>query len=236
MSDDVERAENEEVEEQTTEVESPTTDNETPQEETQAEEPVVEQEREQESEGDHTRKKNAQSRIKELLKENKTLKSQVGNEILEQEGSLGQGFEPGREYTVDELQRVVAQNANAIATPQIQALKQEIQRMQLESDIGKVQSRYSELNPDSDNYDADLDKRLAEQYNKYGASVPLSEFVEEQMSLASSRAERAKAEASSTLSKQAEEQSLRPSTTAKQEKSAEEMSLSELEKQLGVTR
>lgn len=238
MADEaVNEAENTEVEETTTPAESPTTETETPQTESQSEEPQVEAETSESSEGDQTpsRKKGAESRIRELVKENKSLKQQSGRELLEQSNSL-EPIEGGREYSPEELEQALAQRANAIASPQIQALKQEIGQVKLESDIKDVQSRYERLNPDSDSYDAKLDQKLAEQYQKYGTSVGLADFIDEQMTLASSTAERIVAETDSQVSKQAEEQTVRPTSQSKQEKSPEDMSLAELEAKLGSVR
>jgi hypothetical protein len=126
-----------------------------------------------------------------------------------------------------------AQRATDIVRNEIDVLKSELGKEQLRTQVKEVQSVYSELNPDSDNYDPVLDEKIAVMYAKYGAGVPLSEYVEEQMALAGVKASRAAADTSAAVAKQKEESAILPGSKSKTEKPIEEKSIRELEAELG---
>lgn len=223
------------VEEQTTHTEEVTQDD-------QASETETETEGSQNEANGNERRKNAQSRIKELLDENRQLKSQAGDQYAQSpigSGKFSELFANANSVTPDDLdaaaERYAAQTANTLVDLKLAPVLQELQQERLATDIDRVQSKYDVLNPDSDNYDARLDKQIAELYSKYGSSGRLSDFVDEQMALASATADKQTARSNETVRQQIDDQAMRPSSP-RSETPFEELSEAEMEKRLGIIR
>lgn len=225
------------VELETTETESPAVEEQTTQEEEQSQEGQTEEEQPQES----GRKRNAQSRLRELLAENKALKSGgVPYEASPIGPSKFSDLVKGKEeVTPEDLDAAgdmyAAQKANTLVDLKLAPIIEKLQRQELKTGIDQVQSRYEELNPDSDNYDAELDKTIANMYAKYGAGAPLTDFVEEQMTLAGRVANKQTSRTAHAVEKQSDDQVIRPGQP-REDTPFEELSIAEMEKRLGLVR
>jgi hypothetical protein len=243
MDENQDQAENQAVEETTTVAESPAAEEQTQQTESENQGVEVEQQPDSQDESTGNRAKNAQSRIKELLKEREEKDRQLKAFLSTPQpsprdsGNFADRFAGRDEVLPDDLNRAAeeyaAQKATDIVRNEIDIVKSELRQEQLRAQVKEVQSAYSELNPDSDNYDPALDAKIAEMYTKYGSGVPLTDYVAEQMELASATASRAAAEAGAAVVRQKEESALTPGTQSKSEKPAQEKSISELEAELG---
>jgi hypothetical protein len=184
--------------------------------------PAVEQ---TETNNDTRHTPRAERRIRELARKNRELEQQQAP-YVQPFGMPPQmpRYEPGAEISPEQLQRDVAQAADGIAQLRVQqALSQYDQKaqyhqrvQQIESDVNFVESKYAELNPDSDKYDARLSSRVTKMYEKASASNPalrLSEFVADAMELAGAGTDRARSEVRANLSKQAGSSAVTPSNT-----------------------
>lgn len=99
---------------------------------------------------------------------------QSANQGNVQQGNTPQ-LEPGKEYSVDELQAIIDQQSSAKAK---EAARQEIARYQeaqkqenflnrWENDVGKITSKYPELDEESDSYDSTLSSVVAESLEEH---------------------------------------------------------------------
>jgi len=97
---------------------------------------------------------------------------------------------------------------------------------------------YSQLDPDSDNFDQELSDVITEateayvKANPYTASV--KKFVAKLMKPYKGAVEKEVGQASEQIAKQASQAALRPTSVRKPEKSAAEKSIAELEDELGL--
>lgn len=234
-----------EVEEQTTAEDSSPETNETadqqPKEETSQE--AENQEATTDSRDGGNRTKNAQSRIRELVERNRELERQ-SQPPQEQQSPIGSSrfselFKGKTEVTPEDLdataEQYAAQTASSLLDQKLQPLYQQLQAERIASDVERVQAKHEELNPDSDNYDAALDQKLAEMYQKYGGGTQLADFVEEQLSIAEARANKQTAKTNQELNKQQDESALKPGTP-RSETPFEALSEKEMEAKLGIVR
>ncbi len=240
MSDDI-PAENEAVDEPTTEEASPapeqTTQDNAP---TEAEEQV---DAPAEAEAPESKPKhNAESRIKALVKENKALKQprSQGEQPSRGNSKFSDQFQGKDNVSPDDLdaavEQYVGQAANAILDAKMKPLVSVVQQDRLEQDVLNVQRNHPELDPASDQYDSKLDQAIADSYKEFGQSVRLSAFVDKQMSLATANSKRANQQADATVSKQAEETAVRPGVKSKAETKFEDLSVEDMEAKLGMVR
>lgn len=237
------------VEAETTDTESSPVEEQTTEAEQQVEEVQETQEQSsetQEASEDTTdegssRKRNAQSRIRELLEENKRLQGQQPTQSQQspQTGKFSDLVKGKTEVTPEDLDRLaeqyVAQTANTLVDLRLSPIEQKLKMQELQGDISQVQTKYEELNPESDNYNPNLDKRIAEMYRRNGAGVPLSQFVQEQMDLVNEVATKKTVQTQETLQQQQDDAALRPGTP-RQETKFEDLSEKEMEEKLGIVR
>lgn len=149
--------------------------------------------------------------------------------------------EPGSEITPEQYQKDVMSAAQTITQLEINKLRAEqAQKEYVENfdrDVAYTESKYSELNADSPNYDSKLSEKVANMYEKLSAKNPnirLRDIVDDVMEVAERKSTRATAQTNSQIKRQADESALKTTTTAKPAaKTAEEKSLAELEQELG---
>lgn len=204
--------------------------------------------------------KPAQRRIQGLLEENKHLKELVGNAPLAPvyappQPTLSQQF-AGKDY-VDPAEldkaadQMVAQRTEAIADLKIRQLEQRMVQEKafsaLERDTEILQRDYPELNPDSDQYNEVLEKKIAEnwkrlavQHNPYDPSLPptinpgvrLSDVAKDFMEVAQAAAQRGQSQSQSHIADLADVGSIQPNNDSPSEKKFEDLSLAEMEARL----
>ena len=242
------------VEETTTAAESSPVEEQTTAPETQEVETSAPQETEAQAESQDdggTRKKNAQSRIQELLEGNKQkdqeierLKRQEAADLQTKQSPIGGSkfsdqFD-GESVMPDDLNaaadKYAAQTAEVLVDAKLQPVLQELQRKELEADVERVRTQYEQLNPDSDSYDASLDAAVAEGYQKYGQGrVSLADYVTEQMNMVSAQAQKQTAKTNAEINKVQDEAAIKPGSP-RSETPFEELSEADMESKLGVVR
>lgn len=216
------------VEEQTAEetpVEStePASTEETPVEETDQEEP----------------KKGAEKRIRELNGQVKSLKQRL-SEISNGNGEIPtQEFAPqvdlGSEVTPEQYRQHVLQEADAVVQLR---MKQSESLSRIQSESSSVMRKYPQLDPESDSFDKELSETVTDaieaqvKLNPYSTSV--SSIADKLMKPFIKAVNNGVAQEKETIARQVSETALRPTNVRKQEKSASEKSIAELEAELGV--
>jgi hypothetical protein len=141
------------------------------------------------------------------------------------------------DYTQD-----VARQAEMIADLKLQQYEQKQQARQIaenfERDVDLIERKYPELNADGDKYDSALSNKIASMYEKLSGKNPdirLRDIVDDVMEVATRQSNRANADVSASVAKAAAEQTIKPdaSTPTKGSKDFTELSLKEMEEQLG---
>lgn len=244
------------VEETTTPTDSSPVEEQTPAPETNEVETSEPQEVQAEAQTESTedggtRKRNAQSRIQELLEGNKQkdqeierLKSQEAAQLQAKQSPIGGSkFSDqltGQTVAPEDLDaaadQYAAQTAEALVEMKLQPIVKQLQDRELRNDVERVQTAYESLNPDSDNYDASLDKGIAEGYMKYGQGrVSLADYVTEQMAMVNAQAEKQTAQTNAEVQKVQDDAAIRPGSP-RSETPFNELSEAEMEKKLGTVR
>lgn len=176
-------------------------------------------------------------KIGQLSEENEQLKSQTQPETQEQstpeqgqqlpEKKADGSFEiPEGNYTPEQIKEMAEQYAQqkrdegeSIAREEVEKLRQEIEDknrvnqlvQQFDKDVLEVEKSYPELDDTSDSYDSDLDKHVAQAYQKrWNADPTLSfkEFVDDMMAVAKRGAESGAQKTQEQLQKQASNQAV----------------------------
>lgn len=152
------------------------------------------------------------------------------------EGPYTPQIEPGGEYSPDQFKQEVMKTADALVTLRVKQAEA-IQRINTEAT--QVLRDYPELDPDSDTFDSELSESVTEaveahvKANPYSASV--RKFAERLMKPYRRAVTKEVGKATENIAKQVSEAATRPtSVTAKGGKSAKDMTIDELEKELGV--
>lgn len=145
-------------------------------------------------------------------------------------------IEPGGEYSPDQFKQEVIKTADALVNLRVKQAEA-IQRINTEAT--QVLRDYPELDPDSDSFDRELSESVTEaveahvKANPYSASV--RKFADKLMKPYRRAVTKEVGKATETIAKQVSEAATRPtSVTAKGGKSAKDMTIEELEKELGV--
>lgn len=151
----------------------------------------------------------------------------------------GPAYEPqveaGAEVTAEQYKQDVVKAADALVTLRV---KQSEAANRINNEASEVIGKYPELDPDSDEFNGELSDTITEateayvKANPYTASV--KGFVGKQMKLHQGAVTKEVGKASKQVAKQATEAALKPTSVRKGEKTAEEKSIAELEKELGV--
>lgn len=246
--------------EENNQVESPTT-NETSEEvlEPQAE---VETTVETEVEGANTEteesRKNAGSRIRELNtakkaaeQENLSLKARIAELTRTSSPSVDYQpkfdpqeplVKPGEELTADELNARMAQRDQRLiqtfeARSYLRSKQAEVLN-NINAETSESIKSYPELDPESESFNPELSETITEaveahiKADPYNASV--KRFVEKLMKPYKGAVEKEVGQVSEKLARQVSSAALRPTSIHKQEKTAAEKSITELEAELGV--
>lgn len=193
-------------------------------------------------------KRGAQTRIRELnaAKKAAEARAQSLEERLSELTSIaGQQFSQGNlpdlnigqggEIDPAEFERRVLQQADARAELKIRQ-SEAINR--INSEASTVMTLYPELNPDSDEYNAELSDAITESVEAYVRANPytasVKKHVEKLMKPYKGAVEKRVGQASENIAKQVSQAALRPTSVHKQEKTANEKSIAELEDELGI--
>lgn len=186
----------------------------------------------------------AERRIRDLVEENKRLKEQ-SNQFSPQDQSLQfPQYEPGEEIQPERLQQDVVQTANAIAQLQTQNQIQQFEaRTNLDKDVEVLPAKFPELDENSPNYNPVLEEKISEAYKarafkngQLDPSVRLADVAQDFIDVARAAAKQSSADMRNAVAKQADETAVRPTTSAKSEKTPDDMSIEELEAKLGFHR
>lgn len=136
----------------------------------------------------------------------------------------------------------LARQAEMIADIKLQEFEQKQQVKQIadnfERDVDVIERKYQELNADSDSYDSALSNKIASMYEKLSAKNPdirLKDIVDDVMEVATRQSATASAKVSAKVAQTAAESTLKPDTSTKgsDSKDFSELSLKEMEEQLG---
>lgn len=150
--------------------------------------------------------------------------------------------QPGEEIDIAELNKRISerevkmlQQANANATL-MQKQSEAINRINAEAN--EVIRTYPELDPDSDNFNKELSDSITEATEAYVKSSPYSAsvkgFVAKLMKPYQGAVNREVGKATENIAKQVSEAAIRPTSIRKEEKTAAEKSIAELEQELGI--
>lgn len=196
----------------------------------------------------------AERRIRQLAEQNKQLRSQ-SNQFAPSLGQPPQDlFQPGAEYSVDEVQQKVAQAAQSIALPQVEQLRQEFETKEalrnFDSDLEVITTKYPELSEDSPIAD-ELEAEITEEYQakayrlvgfdqltgqpqyRIDPSVRLADIAKRKVDLARAIATKSSAAMRNAVAQSSDTNALKPSGSNKTNKNLEDMSIAELEKIVG---
>lgn len=144
-------------------------------------------------------------------------------------------IEPGSEYTPEQYQQHVAAAAGSIVDLK---LKQQNAIHRIQNETSEAIREYPELDPKSSSYDLDLSKSITEaveakvRSNPYSANVKT--FVDSLMKPYKRAVNKEVGKASENLAKQVSQTAARPNSVQKSEKSLEEKTIAELERELGI--
>lgn len=193
-----------------------------------------------EVETDQRPKKGASKRIGELVGEVKSLKQRLA-EITEGTGEIPtQQYQPqidlDSEVTPDQYRQHILQQADSIVQLR---LKQSEALSRIDKESHEVMKAYPQLDPESEHFDKELSETISEaieaqvKLNPYSASV--KKFADKLMKPFVKAVSNGVAQEKETITRQVSESALRPTNVRKVEKTASEMSISELEARLGIT-
>ncbi len=244
-----------EIEEVVTPPESPTSDNDKdfysdiPEPKTEAEDSASLDEVEAgsgEEESETASNKGAKDRIRELNSKAKAEKERAESlarqvEELTAASQMPQ-FDLGAnlpqsesgEITAEELEARILHKAAALSELRLHQ-QQAAQKVQQEAN--EVMQDFQELNPDSDEYDSELSEAITEASLAYVRANPgksLKQYVHKLMKPYKRAIQKEVGDMADTVTRQAAEKALRPTSTPKGGKRTEDLSERELEEKLGL--
>lgn len=237
-------------------VESPTTEEPTEEAEEQVEESTEESISDEAETGQG---KGANQRIRELNQRAKAAEERAKSleeRVTELTGSdESRGFEnynpqqpnrpivqPGEELTAEELNRRIEEREQRLL--QLAEARGELRNRQSQAitrhqaESGEVMKAYSQLDPNSDDFDPELSEAVTEaveaqlKANPYSASV--KKIVEKQMKPYLRAVANEVDKERENIAKQVSQSALRPTSVRKSEKTAKDKTLAELEAELGI--
>lgn len=190
-------------------------------------------------------KKGANSRIRELNSQKKELEGTVASlsERIQGLTNSARGFQApayqpqvqdGGEITQEQYRQDVEHAGLSAAQLLIQ---QERNLTRIEREVDRAIDKHSELNPSSDSYDPEISATVTEATEAFIKSNPMgdvSKFISNQMKPYAKARSQAVGEATSEIAKQVASQATRPSSSVKAEQDFSNLSISEMEKKLGV--
>lgn len=188
--------------------------------------------------------KGANARIRELAAEKKAEKARadsLAKQIADLTNGVDNQFDLGPvnpykdgEATAEEVEARAVQRAVAITQLQNQR-QQFVQRVQKEA--MEVLTEHPQLDPDSESYDEDLSDAITQAGLSYVSANPgksLKAYVNKLMKPYQRSVQKEVGNLADTVTRQAAEKALRPTSSPKGEKRPEDMSIEELEEKLGT--
>lgn len=179
----------------------------------------------------------AERRIRDLKNKLRQFEEEQSQRRPQQQPAPQPMFEDGREYTAAELEQRLVQQANAIAGLQTQY---QINRLKAETnldrDIDVLPTKFPELDENNEDYSPELADSIIEEYKSKVASsgtldpsVRLSDIAERQVKAARAVAKKSQAKMKSAVAASADTAAVKPTGTARQDKSLDQMSSAEIE-------
>lgn len=204
--------------------------------------------------------KGSQARIRELVRERNEERERAKSleqRVSELTGPVGQrGYEPpqipelsnepivspGEEIDASELDRRIRSREQRLIqqTHAMIDLKQKQSEAvnRISNEVQSVIKLHPELDPDSESFDPDLSDAVSEATESYIKSNPYSasvvSYVNKLMRPYKGAVTRGVGKATEVIAKQVSSTALRPTSIRQPEKTAQEKSIAELEKELGV--
>lgn len=180
-------------------------------------------------------KKVAEEKAKSLADRLAEITSPVGLKQEPQAPTYTPQAIPGAEISPEQYQADVLKTADARVELKIQQ-NNAINRITNES--MEAIRKYSQLDPDSDNFDKELSDTVTEATEAYVRNAPYSasvkKFVDRLMKPYLGSVAKEVGKVTEKITKQVSETALRPTSIRKGEKSAKEKSIAELEAELGI--
>lgn len=192
-------------------------------------------------------KKGYNQRVRELVKERNQAKAEaqsLAERLAEITGSVEPQLDPRQVYqplaepgeiSPEKYQQDVLRTADSIVTLR---MKQQEAITKVNNDAIEVVKAYPQLDPESDSFDPELSNSItvaAEGYiakNPYSANV--KKFVDNLMKPYQRAVNKEVGKVTENVAKQVSEAALKPTFVRQSEKTPEEMSIVELEQELGV--
>lgn len=220
-------------------------------EDTQVNESDAEDTKTEDSEHKPTR---SERRIRQLANENRQLRSQYSQQIPNYGQPPQTVTDLGDEITPEVYGQHVAQAAQSIVNPQLDALRGEFETKEalnnFDRDMEHIEKTYDELKEGGPWADI-LEKQITDEFKqkayrptgldpvtgkmqyRVDPSVRLADIAAQKVADAREIAEKANADIKNAVANQADNTALKPSAGKRQEKSFTDLSISEMEKQLG---
>jgi len=186
-------------------------------------------------------KKAAEAEAESLRAKLAELTSQVGNqEFTPNQAPLEPLVKPGEEVTIEELNKRQAEREAELLKrvshiSNLQA-QQALAIERINREARDLTRKYAELDPQSEHFDKELSDVVTEAGLAYVRANPtksLEEFVDKQMKLHKRAATREARAEEAEVAKQQGQSAIRPSTAKPVEKKFEDLTLAEMEAQLG---
>lgn len=262
MSDTTVPAENiavvEENNQPTSPVDEPTTSVE-PETDGAAEETQVDESAAEAPESEAERKPTrAERRIRQLSEENRQLRNQPNQLAPSYAQPPELDIQPGQEISPEVYRQHLAQASQATAAQVADQLRQEFNTKEalrnFDADAALVEDKFEELNEKSDRYIPELEEDIAEEFRQKAyrltgfdpvtnqpiyavdPSVRLADIAKRKVDLARAIANKSSADMKNAVATQVDESALKPSGAASTNKSFADLSIAEMEAQLGVVR
>lgn len=183
----------------------------------------------------NTRAKIAEERAESLAQKLAAITGSVEPNDYNSNQTFTPQLEPGAELSQEQYQQHVLKAADGLVTLR---LKQSEARNRINNEANEVIREFPELDPDSENFNKDLSDAVTESVEAYIRNNPYSASVKQHVAKLMKPYKGAVAKevgkASENIAKQVSQTALRPTTIRKQEKTAGEKSIAELEKELGI--
>lgn len=193
-------------------------------------------------------KKDANQRIRELVKEKNEAKRKAES-LAEQMAKLTDSMSAGNDYTPQPVAPVSEQEDSTITREQYELdvmrkadalvqlrLKQQETIARVNRESAEAIAKYRQLDPDAEEFDAELSESIAEatlSYVKTNPTEGVKKFVDKLMKPYMRSLEKEVGKVTENVAKQVSEAALRPTSHREVERKPEDLSLSELEKRLG---
>lgn len=183
-------------------------------------------------------KKGANARIGELVGEVKSLKqrlAEIATPGVPTTPMPNQAIDLDSEVTPEQYRQHVLQTASNMVDLK---MKQSEAISRIDKESSEVMRAYPQLDPDSDSFDKELSETISEaieaqvRLSPYSASV--KKFADRLMKPFIKAVSNGVAQEKETITKQVSQSALRPTAIRSPEKSAENMSIAELEAKLGI--